>query len=165
MYGQLLEDADAEECVYPPSAVPAGTPSDPCDFTCLVGFRPSPTDLPTHCICDEEQGYSLCGDRCRPFHQCDSEGLRSQSVASVDIRKRGDGVISAPRRRMMCPRGKTPCALYGQQRKSIKLQWECVDILKDEESCEYPVQFIAMLKEDTLIYKLVFRWRMRKSAG
>ena len=43
---------------------------------------------------------------------------------------------------MMCPRGKTPCALYGQQRKSTKLQWECVDILKDEESCEYPVQFM-----------------------
>ncbi|KAN0135206.1 hypothetical protein V8E53_007097 [Lactarius tabidus] len=113
----LKIEESAPVCNYPGISIPTCVNGDPCGFTCMNGYTPSPSDSPTDCICAAPN--IVCNGNCVAQGACPSSQatLQKRWVGSGSCTERGYGW--------------TACGVFGRGTRA----WECVNTELDLESC------------------------------
>jgi len=113
----------SQQCNYPDNCSPICVSGNPCSFTCINGFTPSPdSSSPSSCVC--ESPNTVCNGQCGYFPSCPSAQAK-RSLLDRHARRNHWA------RDNICRAGSTICPVFGHGKAS----WECVDTMSDLESC------------------------------
>jgi hypothetical protein len=115
---QTTNAAVNANCNYPYHSSPACVNGNPCGFTCLDGYAPSPAANPTTCECAPPN--MVCNGQCVPTNSCPSSQATPQKrwIGSGSCTEKGHGWAA--------------CGVFGGGARA----WECVNTARDLESCE-----------------------------
>jgi len=117
---QVINAASSSKCVYPDHSIPTCIDDDPCGFHCTDGFTPQPQYYPTKCVCNPPS--VVCNGKCVAPGACPTLKPRDNKkrwVGSGSCAENGPGWAA--------------CGVFGGGARA----WECVNIARDLESCQW----------------------------
>ena len=119
---QINSQQDKRTCTFPDHAMSTCSKDNLCGFGCSHGYSPYTTPgalAPSRCFCAPP--HTECNGVCGDF----SRGCGS-AVPRAPVKR------TLQHREAKCTKGQTVCGVSDSDRQG----WECVDTMRDRESCK-----------------------------